>query len=65
MIDTAVTVSVCPDEDYYYDIKVSDDELAVFVHNKKGETTQQINFGSNDEMRAVAKAINNALSMRL
>lgn len=64
MIDTAVTLTVLPDDDYYYDVHIAPGELAVFVRNSKGDTTQQLNFGSIDEMRAVAKAMMNACSIK-
>ena len=64
MIDSAVTMTVLPDEDYYYDVHIAPDEMGVFVRDKKGNTSQQLNFGSVEEMRAVARAMLNACSVK-
>lgn len=65
MIEHAVVLTVLPNDDYYFDIYAAPSELGVFVRTMgTGDTTQQVNFGSIEEMRAVAKAMLNACDMK-
>lgn len=65
MIEKAVTVAVYPEEDYYFEVMVAAEELNIVCREKDGLATQQVSFGSREEMRAVAGAILQALDVPL
>lgn len=56
MFDVAVNLIVNAEQDYYYGVDVSCEEMRVTCRYNE-MTTQQVNFGSVEEMRAVAKAM--------
>lgn len=64
MIEKAVTIAVYPEEDYYFEVMVAAEELNIVCKEKDGRW-QQVNFGSREEMRAVAGAILQALDVPL
>lgn len=68
MIDTAVTLSVFPGAEYHFEVLASEEEYGVFVRTVvsvgKHELTQHVNFGSVEEMRAVARAMLQACDVK-
>jgi hypothetical protein len=61
-IEIGVTLTVCPDPDYHYEIEVSD-MLSVKCIKHLTDTVSVVSFGSAEEMRAVANAMIVALGV--
>ena len=55
-METGITLSVYPEDDYHYDVDVHLDEIAV-VYNEIGIEKSRMSFGSIEEMEAVARAM--------
>jgi hypothetical protein len=55
-METGITLSIYPEDDYHYDVDVHLDEIAV-VYNEIGIEKSRMSFGSIEEMEAVAKAM--------
>lgn len=60
MITKDIMITVNPGEDYCFEVTVSAEELNIVVREENEvarKLTQQVNFGSVEEMRAVARAM--------
>lgn len=64
MITVDVMLTVSPADDYYFDVTAAAEELNVIVRDGNMKITQQVNFGSVEEMRAVAKAMLQACKLK-
>lgn len=54
-------INVFPDPDYHYEISVSDEQLNLTYHEGDDDHTRSLNFGSIEEMQAVAEAMLRAI----
>ncbi len=46
-METGITLSIYPDDDYHYDVDVHLDEIAV-VYNESGIEKSRMSFGSSE-----------------
>ena len=61
-METGITLSIYPEDDYHYDVDVHLDEIAV-VYNEIGIEKSRMSFGSIEEMEAVARAMLRAVQL--
>jgi hypothetical protein len=61
-METGITLSIYPEDDYHYDVDVHLDEIAV-VYNESGIEKSRMSFGSIEEMEAVARAMLRAVQL--
>lgn len=64
MITVDVMLTVSPEDDYYFEVTASAEELNIIARDQDAKITQQVNFGSVEEMRAVAKAMLQACKLK-
>ena len=55
-METRITLSVYPDDDYHYDVVADIDSISL-IYNEKGLEKSRISFGTIEEIEAVAKAM--------
>jgi hypothetical protein len=61
-METGITLSIYPEDDYHYDVDVHLDEIAV-VYNESGIEKSRMSFGNIEEMEAVARAMLRAVQL--
>lgn len=55
-METGITLSIYPEDDYHYDVDVHLDEIAV-VYKENGAEKSRLSFGTIEEMEAVARSM--------
>lgn len=55
-METGITLSIYPGDGYHYDVAANIDNISL-IYNENGVEKSRVNFGTIEEMEAVAKAM--------